>query len=173
MIMRSHFSRFEVLGDQRREVRGALLLFALVQQLDVDRRLNVCGLERIERREHGLDRGLVVAGSAGEEPPIRIEGASRILPVDGLGLGKGGAHRRLKRARDPALLADRLAVIVCVEEHRTLRARDLHLGEDRRRRAGLSGQEAGLEAARLQLALDVGRVLLDVGDVGRDVGHRK
>ena len=110
---------------------------------------------------------------AREDAPVGIERAGRVLPVDEPGFGQRRAHRRLEGIGDPALLAHGLAVIMRIEENGAHGAGNFHFRKDGRRRVGRGCEDLRCEAAGLQQALDIGRVLLDIGDVGRDIGQRE
>src|SRR6185437_3566664 len=133
-MLREAGFRVILVSNQAGIARGAM---SEADLSDIHQRLNA------EVAEVG---GRIVAGRAGVEAPLRIE-LRRGLPVDRPRLGERGAHRGLEGRGDPALLADRLAVVVGVEGHRPRGAGRLQLAEHRGWGPRLGIDQLGREAA--------------------------
>ena len=160
--------------ERARKVRRARLLLALEEELEVRGERDLRRIERVEGREHGDDRALVVARRA------RID--ARLVGQRELRLGPGN-HRRavlgaaraqhgLEGRRLPrAFRGDRLAVEMRIEKERALRARHAPLAVDGHGRAGRLEDARG-NAAFFQHAHQQVRVRADVGRARRDVRQR-
>ena len=115
----------------------ARFLFAVEVELEVHARLAPRCTQRIERREHGDDRRLVVAGRARVQAPFgsggvvrRREWNDRSATVE-----RSVAQCRLPRRRGPARRLYRLAIVVRVQDDRARCARRAELAVDRGRAA--------------------------------------
>ena len=161
--------------ERLREVRRALLLLALEEELEVGRQRDLGGGEGIERRQHRDDRTLVVARGARVDPRLVGQRIARVGPGDG---GRAvfhppAAQHRLEGRRLPVRLrADGLAVKVRIEKECPLRARRLALAVDRNRRTRRLEDARG-DAALLQHRDEKRRVRPHVGVARRDVGMRQ
>ena len=88
-----------VIFDIALEVRRARFLFALEHEPQIDGRLRLDRVQRVERGEHGDDRRLVVARRAPVQPRLR----------------PAAAQHRFPRRRRPLRGIDWLAVVVRVK----------------------------------------------------------
>src|ERR1043166_1414760 len=93
-------------------MRRTCFFFAFKKEAQVYRRLHRETTESIERREHGDDRSLVIAGRAGEKAPFRID-RFRVAPIDIA--ASIVTHDRLPGFAFPLGDIDRLSIVVSVE----------------------------------------------------------
>ena len=156
------------------QVRGPRFLLALEEELEVDRRRDPRGAQRIERAEHRDDRALVVARGTRVDARLAVDALPRERCRDDLrsrGERSVAEHRRERRAR-PLRWVDRLAIVVRVEH-------DGARGAGRAELAVHSGRPAvALEGARAHAAaakqLDHGRgISANVHAVRRHVRYRE